>query len=384
MRHNNTIFNQLLSLIPRYEFDKIVSKYNGDKHTRKFDSWTQFVCVAYGQLRQRVSLRDIQIGLEAQQAKLYHLGVNSVKRSTFSDANKTRDYRIYQDLFHVLLRRCQILTKKKLKIPNPIFSIDATVIRLCHSIFPWTKMPKKKGGIKLHFMMSHDFGLPEFLHITPGTTNDINGAKLMSLPPDSIAVFDKGYHSFAWFNHLHQQGVTFVTRIKENTCYTSIGQHEFSAQESGVLRDEDIVFTKRRKANYPRPLRLVTYYDEQTDRVFKFITNNETFAPETIALIYKQRWQIELFFKWIKQHLKIKTFLGTSQNAVFSQIWIAMCLFLLLKYLKFQTNYRFSFTQLTRVLNEMAFERLSIIDVLFAKHRPDIPLPRDQLAFSFF
>jgi transposase len=357
------------------------------------DCWTQFVSLAYAQLRQRDSLRDIETGLDAQLAKLTHLGIQPVKRSTLSDANANRDSRIYEEAFHFLLGKCQELhqDQKRLGFDNPISSMDATTINLCHSLFPWARYRKRKGAIKMHLMLNHDNGLPGFVHITEGKDHESTTKRLFPIQPDSIIVFDRGYYDFAWFYELHQQHTTFVVRAKSNLDYTLIGQHALSQDfdASGVLSDSDIQVSARRDSKpdtphlYPMPLRLVTYEDPDTGKELRFLTNNEVFKPETIALIYKQRWKIELFFKWIKQHLKIKTFLGTSKNAVMTQIWVALIVYLILWFVKKQTSYKNSLHTLSRVLNEAIFERIHLIDILRLNHwKPPASLGYTQLSLG--
>ena len=392
MQYNHTIIGQVLSIIPKNKFQQIVDKYNGDYRVRKLTCWNQFVSLFYGQLRQRDTLRGIESGLITQQQKLYHLGINPIKRSTLSDANNLRDYRIYEESFYMLLGMCQQLTQNKVGFKNPIYSLDATVINLCYSLFPWAKYRTRKGAIKMHVLLEHENYLPEFIMITEGNQHELNLGKQMPIKPDSILVIDRGYYDFEWLYSLHKQNTTFVIRAKKDLSYTLIGQHEITGDDSNVIADEDILVpwktskyeSKQRK--YPEPIRMVTYIDPETGKVLRFLTNNEDFSPETIALIYKQRWQIELFFKWIKQNLKIKSFLGTSKNAVFTQIWIAMIVYLLIWYIKFQSKYKHSMLHLTRILNEGAFERVSIINILSQKF---FMIPKDaacqlNLEFSGF
>jgi hypothetical protein len=336
------------------------------------------------------TLRGIETGLLAQQNKLYHLGIKPVKRSTLSDANNNRNYKIYEELFYSTLGMCNQLTNNKVDIKNPICSLDASVINLCHSLFPWAKYRTRKGAIKLHVLMEHENYLPEFVAITEGRDHEINIGRQIDVKPDSILVIDRGYYDFQWLYELHQKGVTFVIRAKKDLSYTLIGQHEISDDSPNVLADEDILVPWKtskypsKKRNYPEPLRMVTFIDPETGKEYRFLTNNEDFKPETIAAIYKQRWQIELFFKWIKQNLKIKSFLGTSKNAVFSQIWIALIVYLLIWYIKYQTRYKHSMLNLTRILSEAAFERISLINILSQKkYKPPGNNMEFQLGFGF-
>lgn len=394
MKYQSTLLGQLLHFLPRDQFQIIVEKYNGDFKTHKMDCWTQFVSLVYAQLRQRDSLRDIETGLEVQLTKLTHIGIQPVKRSTLSDANTKRDSRIYEEAFHCLLLKCQDLhrNQNKLGFENPISSMDATTLNLCHSLFPWARYRKRKGAIKMHLMLNHENGLPEFVHITEGRVHESTIMRSFPVRPDSIVVFDRGYYDFAWFYALHQQKTTFVVRAKSNLDYVLTGQHKITQESdgAGVLSDEDIRISARLDSQpnveplYPEVLRLVTYEDPDTGKELRFLTNNETFKPETIALIYKQRWQIELFFKWIKQHLKIKTFLGTSKNAVMTQIWVALIVYLILWFVKKQTHYQKSLHTLSRVINEAIFERIHLVDILNLTHwKPPASLASTQLHFCF-
>lgn len=373
MKHYQTVFNQFLALVPRFQFQKYVNKYNGDKKSHKLNCWSQFVAILYSQLRERDSLRGITEGLDTQINQLYHLGVKPVKRSTFSDANNKRNMAIYEDLFNHLLARCKQLSQRTMTFENPIRSIDASVIDLCYGLYPWAKYRTRKGAIKLHVELSHQSYLPETVVITEGNVHEINIGRKMEIRPDSIYVVDRGYLDYEWLYKIHTKGAKFVIRAKKDTSYSVIGQHDTDA-DSGVISDEDIIIPWKHKVQkslqpkYKDKLRLVTYFDEETGKTYRFITNIEDFKPETIALIYKQRWQIELFFKWIKQHLKIKSFIGTSKNAVMTQIWIAMITYLLLWYLKHQTKFQRSLLALTRIINETLFQKISFIDLLGLDH----------------
>jgi hypothetical protein len=364
-----TIFSELLKLCPRYHFDKAVEQYHGDRYVKTFTTWQQFMAILYSQIKQKDSLRDIVTGLSAHAARWYHLGLTGIYKSTLCDANAKRDYRIFEGLFYQLLARCKNLTPKhKFRFKNPLYSIDASTIDLCLSVFPWAKFRTTKGAIKMHCLYDHSGALPSFMTITDGKKHDVRVVKDNTFPllPDSIVSIDKAYIDYKWLNSLDEQGVWFVTRAKTNIDYAVVGQHPNSSKR--VLSDERIslqgVLTR---SKYSKELRLIRYYDEERQKMLTFLTNNFKLAAKTIAQIYKSRWQIELFFKWIKQNLKIKSFLGTSKNAVMTQIWIAMCYYLLLTYIKYQTKYRFSLLQLSRVIREMLFERKALIDILTLK-----------------
>lgn len=368
MKYQNTIFSQLINLYPRHKFQEKVDKYEGDKKTHKLKCWDQFMALMYGQIRQLDSIRAIQAGLSLQQHHWYHLNTNGIKRSTFSDANNKRNYCIYEESFNFLLNKCVQYSRAKFSFDNPIKSIDATTINLCYSIFPWAKYQTRKGAIKLHMMLEHNSYLPELLVITDGKVGDITVARNIPITPDSIYVMDKAYIDYKWLYSINQGNAYFVVRAKRDMNYSVIGQQE--SEHENVISDEDIQtpwlhkIQPSKKPKYPDTLRLVTYCDPETDKIYKFLTNIKNFKAETIALIYKQRWQIELFFKWIKQNLKIKTFIGTSKNAVMTQIWVAMIAYLMFWYLKHQTKFNKSLLYLARIINETLFIRVHLLDVL--------------------
>ena len=375
MGHNNTIFNQLLQLIPRHDFENLVSQYDGDRYVKEFTCWRQFITLMYGQIKGRDSLRDIVTGLRSQRNKWYHIGLQNVSRSTLSDANNNRDWRIFEGIFYRLLDRCQAVTPKyRFRFKNPLYSLDSTMVELCLSLYPWAKYRKTKGALKIHCLLDHRGCIPSFVVVTDGRRHDVKVAQDMDLPlkPDSILVMDRAYIDFKFLYSLDSQGVYFVTRAKRNMNYHFTGLHE-TRMVKGLVADTRIRLDGYyQSADYPDELRMVIWRDEETGKLFKFITNNFTLAASTIAAIYKARWQIELFFKWIKQNLKIKSFLGTSVNAVLTQIWVAMCYYLLLVYIKYQTKYGFGITDLTRILSEVLMERTSILDILSLK--PDMAI----------
>lgn len=366
MGHYNTIMHQLLTLIPRNQFDTLTRTHSGNRYVKHFKCWNQLTSMLYSHASGKDSLRDIENSLAVQQHKLYHLGIKSVKRSTLADANKDRPYQIYEGLFHKILKRCRTLTpKSKFKFKNTLILFDATVVDLCLSMFSWAKFRTTKGAIKMHFKFDHAGQIPTFLMVTSGKTHEIKVARSsFDLIPDSIYCFDKAYIDFDWFSSINKNKAFFVTRAKKNLKYTVTGQHT-QVNRKGVISDDKINLTGYYQSkDYPEDLRLVTYYDKEEDRTFKFLTNNFKLAAFTISQIYKARWQIEIFFKWIKQNLKIKTFLGTTKNAVMTQIWTAMCYYLLLAYIKYQTKCKSSLYYLHKIIREVLLDRLSLIDIL--------------------
>jgi hypothetical protein len=364
--HYSTIMSQLQVFVPRHKFETFVKQYSGDRYVKKFNCWNQFTVMLYAQAGNKDSLRDIQNSLSVQAHKLYHLGLPQIKRSTMSDANQTRAYKIFEQLFYNMVERCKNITPKhKFKFKNPLYSIDASVIDLCLSTFRWAKFRTTKGAIKLHCQFDHSGQIPSFMVVTDGKQHEVKVARdCLDILPDSIYCVDRGYMDYRWFASINNNKAFFVTRAKDNINYTVIGQQDPDIKK-GVLSDQTIMLSGfYQKKDYPEKLRLIHYFDKEQGKVLIFLTNNFYLSAHTIAQIYKERWQIEIFFKWIKQNLKIKTFFGTSQNAVLTQIWVAMCYFLLLSYIKYQTKYKYSLFYLHQIIKETLLERLNLIDLL--------------------
>jgi transposase len=386
MRKLETIFGELLKLVPRYQFEKAVQQYHGDKYVKSYTTWQQYITILFSQVKQKDSIRDIVTGLDAYESRWYHLGLTGIHRSTFSDANNKRSFQIFEDLFYHLLARCKDLTPKhRFKFKNELYTIDASVIDLCLSVFPWAKFRKTKGAIKMHCLYDHSGALPSFVTITDGKKHDVTVAKEVGFPlsPDSIVSIDRAYIDYKWLNSLDEKCVWFVTRAKSNINCIVTGQHP--ATGKGVLKDQTIQLTGIQTKNYyPKELRKIEFYDEETKKRLIFLTNNMKLAASTIAAIYKSRWQIELFFKWIKQNLKIKSFLGTSKNAVMTQIWVAMSYYLLLTYIKYQTKYAHSLLTLSRLIRETLFERKNLIDILTLKPERLLAVQDDPIQGALF
>lgn len=385
MAHYTTIMNELLNLIPRHRFETVVNSLSGNRYVKRFDCWNQLTVLLYAQASGKDSLRDIEQAFKVNSERLYHLGLPNIKRSTLADANTTRNYRIFENLFYRLLERCKEITPQhKFKFKNPLYTLDATVIDLCLATFPWAKFRTTKGALKLHYQFDHAGEIPSFLVITDAKHHEVQVAqKNFYILADSIYCLDKGYLDFGWFRRIEEAKSYFVTRAKDNLKYTVIGQHSQS-NKKGVLSDEIIALSGYYPAkDYPDNLRLIRYYDKETDKTLVFITNNFNLSNFTIAQIYKARWQIEIFFRWIKQNLKIKTFLGTSKNAVLTQIWVAMCYYLILAYIKYQSRYKYSLFYLHRVIRETLLSRFTLIDLLRASERilPRLKDTEAQLAF---
>ena len=368
--NRNTVFSQLLQLICQYRFKKCVDRHEGDKYTKRFSCWQQLLVLLFAQAKGYTSLRDIEVSLRSHERKWYHLGLTSVARSTLADANSGRDADIFKDVFYGLLEKCQDLAPAhRFKFKNPLYTFDSTLINVCLSLYPWATYRKKKGAFKLHTLLDHAGYLPSFMVLTDGNTHDINVVKEASygvpaLSPDSILLVDRAYIDYNWLYSLTKNKLFFVTRMKKNMTYTVLGQQKLSYNNC-VVEDLRVRLSNYyRSRYYPAPLRLVTVADPETKELITFMTNNFILNAETIAELYKSRWQIETFFKWVKQNLRIKSFLGTSQNAVMTQIWAAMIYYLLISFIKFQTKCRHSLHELTRIIGELFLDSVYLIEIL--------------------
>lgn len=369
MNYSSTIFSQLLNFLPKHKFKQYVAEHESDKHVRMLTTWNQFVVLLYAQVTGKESLREIETGFGVQNNVWHHLGVNTVARSTLADANSKRDYQVFEKMFYVILERCQEITPhREFGFSNPLYSFDSTTIALCLSVFDWAKYRTTKGALKLHMLLNNRTAIPELINVTEGKVADITAFKqidLKQLEKGSIIVFDRGYIDYERWNEMNENDITFVSRTKSNQNIFVTGQHKEQKLEKGILADEEVIFgdyLAMRK--YENKLRRIKYYDEESKKEYVYLTNNFKLVAKQIADIYKDRWQIELFFKWIKQNLKIKTFLGTSQNAVMTQVWVAMIYYLLLAYIKFQTKFKKSLLELTRMIREVLLIRRDLIDLL--------------------
>jgi putative transposase len=384
MAHCNTVFHQLLRFIPRHRFGTLEKEHGTGRKARKFTRWNQFVALMFMQITGRASLRDSVESLTVRNGFLYHLGLRNVCRSTFSDANNKRPASFFKALFDLTYRQCRPLAPRhKFKFKNKLYAMDATMVSLCLSVFPWAKFRRTKGGIRLHILLDHDGYLPAFMEISDGKKHEIRVAKSLMLPKGSIVAVDRAYTDYKWFASLGGAGVYFVTRQKRNATYRTIARKTVNKQQ-GLTSDQTIVLTGIKATQCPHPLRRIGYRDPQTGKHYVFITNHFGLAAKTICDIYKQRWQIELFFKWIKQNLKIKAFVGNSKNAVMSQIYVALITYLLLAYLNFLAKLNMTLTTLIRILQLNLFQRLTFQELF--KLRPDKPkVDRDinQLTLAF-
>jgi len=371
MPHHPYVLGQFLRLIPRYEFQRIVNKFNGDYRSKHFKCWNQLACMIFAHIRQEGSLRDIDVALNAHSSKLYHIGIQQCPRSTLADANERRDYRIYEEFAKSMMQRARreyANTELAIDVDNAVYALDASVIDLTLSLFPWAKFRKTKGAIKLHAMLDLRGNIPAFLTITDGKVHDVKAAPLIPIEPDGIYVVDRGYVDFAWLWSIHRTDAFFVTRLKRTIKWTRVISRPVD-KSLGLRCDQEILLaSKRLQGLYPIRLRRIRFRDQTQERTLVFLTNNFTLPAETIAALYKARWEIELFFKWIKQNLRVKAFYGTSPNAVKTQIWIAMIVYLLLAILKERYHLEQSLSQLLHFLEVNLFEQKPLISIF----RPNV------------
>ena len=355
-----SIFSQMLQLISRTGFDAAVRKHKAERHARGFSSWGQFVAMLFCQLGGAKSLREICGGLAASEGKLRHLGLpQAPTRSTLAYANEHRPWQLYEEVFHQLLSQCQAVTRpsgghRKFRFKHKLLSLDATLIDLCASVFDWARFRRTKGAVKLHLLLDHDGFLPCYAVITEGKQHEVRVARQWSYQPGTLLVMDRGYNDYTWFADLTQRGVHFVTRMKDNAEYIVVEDRELPHRR-GLQRDQVICFYPHARDGRECYFRRIEFYDEEQDRVLVFVTNHLKLAAATVAEVYKQRWRIELFFKALKQSLRIKTFVGTSANALKTQIWAALIAMLLIKYLQLKATFGWSLSNLVALLRQQLF-----------------------------
>lgn len=365
MAHHNTVLSQLLRLVPRHEFDTLGRQYDGKRRSDALPRWSQFVALATGHLGERKSLRDITATLDSQSARHYHLGCRQVTKSALGRANEQLDHRFYCSLFSRLYARCEGKGGgHPFRFKGKLFSLDGSLFNVAMEIFPWANYNNKKAAFKLHLGLDHDGLIPAFASVTLGKESEMSQARLFDFPKGSVVVFDKGYNDYTWHDALTDKGVFFVTRIRGNAVYDVIDSNPVR-EGSGVLADEIIRYSSKKNLERKlKPVRKIVYRDAETGKEFTFITNHFRWAASTIAAIYKQRWQVELFFKWIKQNLKIRSFIGTSMNAVITQIMVALCVYLILAWMKFTFSIGKSLMQIARLLNMNLFVSRDLIALL--------------------
>ena len=384
-----SIFSQILKLIPRAGFDAAVRKHNAERNAKGFTCWGQLVAMLFCQLGSVNSLRDISNGLAASEGKLRHLGLpEAPRRSTLAYANAHRPWQLFEDVFHQLLDSArnqaqQAGVRHKFRFKNKLLSIDASTIELCASVFDWAQFRRTKGAVKLHLMLDHDGLLPCYAVITDGKQHEVTVSRQWSFPPGAILIFDRGYNDYAWFERLTAEGVFFVTRMKDNADYLVIEDRPLP-QRTGLLRDQIICMTKQAAQNGQPPfLRRIEYYDQQQDRLLVFLTNNMKLSATTIAQIYKDRWAVELFFKALKSLCKVKTFVGTSANALKIQIWTALIAMLLVKILHMQSTFGWHLSNFMVLLRQQLFVYRDLWKWINNPFQPpETASPQLELAFN--
>ena len=368
MNQGRTVFAQLISFLSHNEFNRCVTRYGGNKSVRAFSCWNQFLTMAFAQLTYRESLRDIEVCLAAQRHKLYHSGFSGpVKRSTLADANEKRDWRIYRDFAQSLIQIARPLYAHSdlgLELAATAYAFDATTIDLCLSLFPWAKFRRRKGAIKLHTLLEIHSAIPVFIAITPGDVHEINLLDELTPEPGSFIVMDRGFVDFQRLYRLHTALAFFVIRSKGNLAFRRRYSHPHD-RATGVRSDQTIILTGPKTANlYPIALRRVHYYSAERQQRLVLLTNNFSIPALTVAALYRYRWQIELFFKWIKQHLRIKSFFGTSDNSVKTQIWIAVTVYVLVAIVKKRLGLKQDLYTLLQIFSLTLFEKTPILGLL--------------------
>lgn len=374
MAYQGNILSQIVREVNNYEFEKQVSKYSGDYKTSKFSCFNLLVTMLYTHLKFNMTLRDIVNGFGLMLKSFYHLNMKSIKRSTLSDALRERNHKIFESYYYSLLG--SLNRKQKRKLGKKLNIIDSTTISLCIERFNWAKYKSTKGGIKMHTLIDGDSSIPELVIITTADKHDIKGIRgEIDFKKDEFYVYDRGYACYNYLYSIELNGAFFLTRIKSNWKYRVIERKVFD--DGDILFDEIIKIEGTKAYEYPKPLRLVTFYHKESGRIFKFITNNFELSPETISEIYKSRWQIELFFKWIKQHLKIKSFLSTSENGVKIQIWCALITYLLLNIIKQKYNIKLNLHPMIKLISAGLEKKLNLLELLTAKMKTSIVIKND-------
>ena len=368
MNQGQTVFSQIIDFLPQKKFRQCVNRYNGNYRVRSFKCYDQLLCMAFAQLTYRESLRDIECCLRAMHEKLYHMGIRGkVSRSTLADANEVRDWRIYSDFAQILIHEARQLYAEDdfgLELNDTVYALDSSTIDLCLSLFPWARFRKTKAAVKLHTLLDLRGDIPTFIWITDGKVHDVNVLDYLVPEPGAIYVMDRAYLDFQRLYQMHQDLAIFVTRSKTNTGLRRLYSHKVD-KATGVRYDQTVVPTGfYTKKDYPDKLRRIKYFDAEKGRAFIFLTNQFTLPALTIAELYRCRWRVEIFFKWIKQHLRIKKFFGTSENAVKTQIWIAISTYVLVAIMKKRMKIDLSLYTILQILSISLFEKKPIYQVL--------------------
>ena len=368
MNAGRTVFAQIMDFLPHHEFRKCIARYGGQYKVQRFSCMDQFLCMAFAQLSYRESLRDIEACLRAVPSKQYHMGIRgTIARSTLAYANETRNWRIYADFAQVLIHTARMLYAKDdlaVELDNTVYALDSTTVDLCLSLFPWAKFRKHKAAVKMHTLLDLRGSIPTFIRISDGLLHDVNILDEIVTEAGSFYIMDRGYLDFARLYRLGQCLAFFVTRAKNNFRFQRLYSHPVD-KSTGLMCDQTIVLSGFYAAkDYPDKLRRIRYIDQETGKTLVFLTNCFTLGALEIAMLYKCRWQVELFFKWIKQHLRIKSFFGTSENAVKTQIWIAVSIYVMVAIIKKQLNLELSLYTILQILSVTLFEKVSILQVL--------------------
>ena len=389
MNAGRTVFSQLIEHTPSKEFQKCVARYRGDSHLRGFSCWDQYLAMAFAQLTYRESLRDIEACLRAVGGKLYHMGFRGrVARSTLADANETHDWRIFADFAQILIATARPLYARDplgVDLNNSLYALDSTTIDLCLSLFPWAKFREHKAAVKMHTMLDLHGNIPTFIRITNGKVHDVNILDEIMPEPGAFYVMDRGYIDFQRLFVFTLSSAFFVVRTKSNVLLQRRYSHAID-KDTGVRSDQTVILASFESASaYPDPLRRVSYFDTETDKRLTFLTNNFALPAVTIAQIYRQRWQAELFFKWIKMHLRIKAFYGTSENAVKTQIWIAVSVYVLVAIVRRRLELEVSLYQILQILSLSLFEKVPILCALqpLNPHEELLDNANQQILFDF-
>jgi hypothetical protein len=370
MNQGQTIFSQIIDFLPKNKFRHCVNRYSGNNRVRSFTCYDQFLCMAFAQLAYRESLRDIECCLRAMREKLYHMGFRGkVSRSTLADANEMRDWRIYSDFAQILIheaRRLYVDDDFGLELKETVYALDSSTIDLCLSVFPWARFRKTKGAVKLHTLLDLRGDIPTFIWITDGKIHDVNVLDHLIPEPGAFYIMDRAYLDFLRLYQLHQCSAIFIIRSKTNTGLRRLYSHRVD-KSTGVRCDQTVVLTGYySKKDYPEKLRRIKYFDADKGRSFVFLTNQFTLPPAIIAELYRYRWRVEIFFKWIKQHLRIKSFFGTSENAVKTQIWIAVSAYVLVAIMKKRLKIDLTLYTILQILSISLFEKKPILQALTA------------------
>jgi hypothetical protein len=384
MNAGKSIFSQLTDFLPSTEFRECVARYRGDYKLKSFSCWDQFLCMAFAQLTYRESLRDIEACLRANQTKLYHMGIRGrVSRNTLANANSVRDWRIYSDFAHLLIKQARELYRYddfSLALQETVYALDATTIDLCLSLFPWAKFRKRKGAVKLHTLLDLRGNIPTVIIITHGLIHEVNILEELTFEAGAFYLMDRAYLDFPRLHRLHLASAFFVTRARKRfDC-----QRLYSSpvdRTTGIMCDQIVTLTNPvPRAGFPDKLRRIRFFDAQQERRLVFLTNNFTLPPLTVAQLYRSRWQVELFFKWIKQHLRIRKFYGTSENALKTQIWIAISVYVLVAIVKKQLKLEGSLYRILQILSISLFEKTPILEALSLSDREmELTTPCKQL-----